>query len=66
MAFKTDKAFMLRDSSGNLGQELPIDIKELLKRRGLTVVFVSGEVGCYGEYVDLNDTMAQQLKSSFD
>jgi hypothetical protein len=61
MTFKTDKAFMLRDSSGNLGQELPTDIKELLKRRGLTVVFVSGEVKCYGEFVGLNDTMFESL-----
>lgn len=66
MAFSTSKAFMLRDPSGRLGEELPSDIKELLKERGLTVVFVSGEVSCDGEYVGSSDTMFQQLKSSFD
>jgi hypothetical protein len=63
MAFSTSKAFMLRDAIGKLGEELPSDIKELLKERGLTVVFVSGDVECDGEYAGLSDTMFQQIQS---
>ena len=54
---------MLRGEDGKLGQEFPLDIKELLKKRGLTVVMVDGDVGCYGEYVGVNDTMIQSLNS---
>jgi len=61
MSFKTDKAFMLRGENGKLGFELPQDIKELLKQRGLTVVFVEGDVGCYAEFVGKDDTMMIKL-----
>lgn len=60
MSFYTTKAFMLRENNGELGVELPSDIKELLKQRGLTVVFVSGDVECDGEFVRvINDKLTQ-------
>ena len=61
MSFKTDKAFVLRGANGELGFELPQDVKELLRQRGLTVVFVEGDVGCYGEFVGKDDTMMIKL-----
>lgn len=61
MSFYTTKAFMLKEKNGNLGVELPSDIKELLKHRGLTVVFVSGDVECDGEFVRvINDKLTQE------
>ena len=61
MSFYTTKAFMLRENNGELGVELPSDIKELLKQRGLTVVFVSGDVECDGEFVKvINDKLTQE------
>ena len=64
MGFKTAKAFVLRGEKGELGFDIPQDIKELLKQRGLTVVFVEGEVSCSGEFVGKNDTMVVQLYQS--
>ena len=60
MTFKTEKAFMLRDNNGKW-QEMPLEVMNALKERGLTVVFVDGEVGCYGEFCGKNDTMMQKL-----
>lgn len=62
MAFNTNTAYMLRDNNGKW-QKMPIEVMIALKEIGLTVVFVSGEIGCYGEYCGKNDTMCQKLSS---